>query len=876
MSITGCVRIALALIVGSPLGGAQLLARDPIVCEARTEMSSDGAWSLRIEPDAIDGQGGTRYRLMHGAQESWAAALPVFLSEVVVTKSGTVFGLGLVDSTPENRSGEWHVLAIASDGRVLRDELTPRTVGISSCIPSTEEIVGVMALKSLLPIEERDQCFVTFVDGAGERLGEEWRRYRLSTGEALDRIRPRARLANSERARWLVAAEAVAGVPLVLAQWFARNQGKTWGFVYALYDADANVVWQLDLLEDLSGMGDASDDTLTRVMKAPSGCLHALSDSHFEIEMCVEARSARYHVTRIENGPWIVREVEKPALASEPIVTVEAPAPRHVEPIGMIELTADDPPRSAVHNMFDFAIDGQGRIVFERYSEERDEFELVRVNSTGDLVGSCPLKRSEESSEHTLAINEVCCTRGDSVLVEWDQYSPAAAIREVSLVDGSSRDLGIKTRGIYQIELKPDGGFVVSDHEALMSFDRAGKLLWRRTEADKLCGGRDFAIDRDGNIALCDARESDTPAFQFISSDGKVGRYTQLVDVPEGLRSGPWMDPQGAWLMDSRAGLVRVDASGRCGKPIAVHGPDGRPLDRDRVRIAPDKTIWFSSDGSLYHLNAEFVVDRVLGDATDSVALRSAVNVQLGPDGRIYALKRMSGEVFVLDQAGKRTNVIRPEPKDFSNGLVWSFYSAGPWMRVDDDGSLTIGNEERGLVDFDRDGKRLGHRAWEDPSRNFKQAGTERRWRISNSVALVGSDGVVVRETSKNLDGKWLLPCAGGVPAADGSVALFIGGAPHKEQDLLLATFSRDGALERVIPVGDGFEGSLAWDGKKAAFLSDNGLHVVDVATGEHRQVAISPGGPKRHGYGTVLQTHGGRELWVFDGSSRVYRYGAP
>lgn len=875
LMLSRCLGIPfLALNAGAQLPFGRFDFGAPI-CDPRPVSSADKVWSVGIEPGTIYGQGETSYTFSRNGAETWSGTLPIYLREAVVTSEGTLAGWGWTGDPTNHFGGALHVVIVAHDGRVLLDEVTPRRIALPTCMEDSGIDPNVFVVLGMHPIEERDQLIVRFSDGEAKRSGEEWRRYRLSSGQPIDRFRPCVRMENGKPIRSSLVQRIVPSTPLVLSQWSRLGNGDgNWGFRWILCDTEANAVWDLDLPTDISDIGENGYETYSEVVKAPNGGILDLGERTFEIRLCAESRRARFEVVRASDGSWDVREIERNALAAtappaDASSQLETEAPKSILPLGLIDLTADDPPRSEAHHVCDFDIDDQSRFVFSRRVGSKSDFDIVRLRSNGTSFDVRRLPAREVQGHWT---GDARWIQGDELIAIWNFHPYGHKLCLFSLADGSLRELPESVGySFHQIERKSDGGFVVLGDDGLMSFDAQCRLLWRRTKSEQLCGGEHFAQDARGRIVVQDFNYSDGSAIQHISCEGRIGAYENLLEAPDDMFAGIRADPRGAWWMTCVAGWVRVDAVGRCAAPLVVHKPDGRPLLPDTVRTLADGSAWASCDGSLFHLTPELEVDRVLGDTTDDLALREVAIVHVDEQGTIHAVSEMTANIFVLDDHGKRLRTIRADPVDFPNGIN----TADAHLVVNDDGSLIVDNPS-GHVRYDAEGKQLGPRSKTPSSVLLRQAGTGRNWSTSNGVSLIDGSGKVVRRVEKSLDGTWLLARGVAATASDGSMATFVAHGDRSRDGSALAVFGREGELKYVLPTGNGQANEIAWNGRHAAFIDEGKLCLLDPATGSRKTIRIATNGFEPSGYSQIFLVREGHEVWLFDGRSRIYRYAVP
>jgi hypothetical protein len=246
--------------------------------------------------------------------------------------------------------------------------------------------------------------------------------------------------------------------------------------------------------------------------------------------------------------------------------------------------------------------------------------------------------------------------------------------------------------------------------------------------------------------------------------------------------------------------------------------------------------------------------------------------VRVDGHGTIHAVSGRTGDVFVLDDKGKRLRTLRADPSDFPDGL--RAYRAH--VDVHEDGALIVGDEDGGSVAYDAEGKRSGARSKAVQPSLLRQAGTGRTWNTSKGVALIDANGSVVRRVEKSPDGAWLIAWGDGATALDGSFAVFVRDAGHSQGDSALATFGRDGELKHVWPLGFSGAPELAWDGKLAAYIVDGKLCLVDAATGAKKALTIATDGFEPSAYSPLFLVREGREVWLFDGRSKIHRYAVP
>lgn len=79
-----------------------------------------------------------------------------------------------------------------------------------------------------------------------------------------------------------------------------------------------------------------------------------------------------------------------------------------------------------------------------------------------------------------------------------------------------------------------------------------------------------------------------------------------------------------------------------------------------------------------------------------------------------------------------------------------------------------------------------------------------------------------------------------------------------------------------VSPLGSGCVAKLSWDGNRAAHVADGKLCLFDAATGAQKTLTIATDAFEPSEYSSIFLVRDGREVWLFDGRSKIHRYAVP
>jgi len=309
------------------------------------------------------------------------------------------------------------------------------------------------------------------------------------------------------------------------------------------------------------------------------------------------------------------------------------------------------------------------------------------------------------------------------------------------------------------------------------------------------------------------------------------------------------------------------------GQAVRVRSSDGGKVRFHSLRSDRHGRFWGRTTAGLVRFDDEGRVDRILGDDPSTDSLRRVGLVHVDARGTTYALSAGSGILAVIGTDGKRLRTHR---------LLAGDYEYGPCgfetrLVTDADGSVLYGEGATLSVVFGRDGGatrlRDGRHDAPAPLLLF-QPKRDRAWHVSGTLTLAQRNGTPLKIIEKDAQGRWLTFMGPGAVAPDGSIA--IPATSRWDRSGSIHVVSSDASSIRSLDTASGIHSGVAWDGARLAYGNEGRLHLLDVDSARERVFPLIQPGRDEVTVESVHFVSRKREIWVFDGVRRMYRYACP
>jgi len=763
---------------------------DPAVLNPRHYRSPSGKYLLHVDPADRYGRGDAAYRVAKSGEDVWSDRLPFTLHEAGITDDGVVGGYaythgsgGFGKAGLGEGPGEFLVVIIDAGGKIRLKESTQREASRFLHTAPNPAAAGLFVDGA------NDRLVVRVEDPDVNRRVETWRVYRLSTGAEAGRLQPKQLMAHPKPARFVIDAKPVAGSPLTLLHWW-RYDGRHVGARFTLVDSAAKPVWSLDLKKDYETAGDrTAADRLRDFIHRQGALLRVDQPGQFELLFAADSKRVTFSVKQGLDKNWVVAEVSRAPFS---FVSLKREAPgipeRPLKSLGEIVLQQKQLPVHPIRDLWDFVLDGRGRIAFLRHEQEGAQ-SFVLVDASGELLHELALDFDDEPDA---ASSSCTWVGGNRFVITRSEYGVEGKAKAWWL-DAETGDMqpipGFDCPPVESIDGSPDGSFVVlgtmryqyTMTDMLCGFDPKGKREWTIDEgqprdADLLFSPEDATVTSSGEVAVVDnIRKS----IQFFDRRGK---YLRTIDLEQtwGRRpnylAGIANDVKGQVLVHDFHGtppFVRLAPDGTVKDGFRPKYADGRGFaTRGDVQVSVDGRLWTSDGHALLRLDDAGVVDLVLGDIPQADRLGKIAGLTIDRRGLIYAVDSRTGSVHVFDFDGQPLHVCQTKSTDFSEEPF------DPPITVTDDGHVYLGSETLGgsrqdrYLHFSPDGTRLGFIRLKG-QQCYVQPGTGNVLALDYDEAyLVDAAGDTIRTIRRNADGNWLQSLERAAVAADGSFAI--------------------------------------------------------------------------------------------------------
>jgi hypothetical protein len=819
----------------------------PPVLDPGTYRSANGVFELDVDPGEPDGSGPGRYRLERNGTVVWETGHPFTFFDAAVADDGTVAGVsysrGLSGGAYGEDHGDLRLVVLDPSGTLRFEHVMPRRESrVLHGLPLPQS-------KGVLLDETNGRVLLRIIpDTSGTPGLETWWLHDLRTGsapttfdpQALDRdyLRDIRRLNEASR---------------FLAHWDSDRLSR-----FAVLTPDLRPVWTYEIPRD-------SQNEPHR-----GGSIEAVTHEGFSLELRDLSYVIDFTVSS-RDGVLRVAETGRRALVP-PADPLMAARELRLPLLGTIELGADAADRSAVRSVYDFDIDGQGRLGFVRCAP--GAFALVLVDDRGRVLSEVPLADFEDGCAAAAWLG------GDVWVVATRSGSGKPARLEAVDLRSRTKRTFAEMEADYLFSLRGNGGrgLLILDGDVLRVLDSDGKEIVRLrhdyNDESALFSPEDMTTTPTGEILVLDNIRG---AVQVFRADGS---YAETIDLESALgKEASYPDsiaasPKGGfavWDFGSPLPLFRLAEGGALVSERAPRYDDGRATGPLRnLRYAPDGALWASDGEALVRLNEEGIVDAVVGARPSNNRLTEAAATVRDRAGRFYLADRRTGSVHVFEPTGAFSHRCDPARGDFEGPL------RDVQLSVSGDGTAYLSDgDKKHYVVFDA----AGHRTGTLPKRIdtikedwFGQPRGLDRWVITmDELYLTDAEGKILHRIRRHGDRTWLDAPAGAAVASDGSVALLTGHASDFGASATLGMFNVDG--EAV--TAKRFSALPS----SASIAFDSGLIVLGI---EGRLVLLDAGGEPLGriatdvGYDRDSWNHFlvGDELQLLDLSRRVvYRY---
>ncbi|RYD77219.1 MAG: hypothetical protein EOP84_15830 [Verrucomicrobiaceae bacterium] len=600
----------------------------PQVLNVKTYASASGKHVLEVDPTDLYGRGPGNYRMMIEGKEVWSAALPFTLYDAKITNDGTTIGYAYqhgkdgfaIKGGYSAGAGTLHVVILDPRGGVRLNQITEREHSAFFHSPPDPVVKGIL-------LHETED---TVTIRATTWMEETWWTYRISDGIALQRF-PLKGTAQYLSARRPSGAVPLPGMPLNLL----HAQHNDWateraGALFLLVDQEGKTVWSLDLPDDYTASG---DDLLKwrirRTLEENGAILEVGQEGRFSLWFAAESKKVTFQVSRTEGEKtgWNVVEVAREPYEIPTEKETPPPLPeRPLKHLGSFKLQADllGKPISGVGK---FEFDSSGRIGMVRWDKEKATYLFVLLDPVGKPVTEAPIPavRVKEGKAQML----LAFLGGEKwVIIETDFFGKESSqVWWFDVVTNTlSGAMALDCPDIEAVTALGDGGFVAlgtrhfpnTRTDEVHAVDAIGQTRWKWVERgydgkeSSLISPKDLTVTRDGEIAVLDNIGRKVQFFDASNTHRRTVDLEKVWGREPNYPTGIMPDVEGGFIVFDFNGaerFVRMKSDGSMRGPLQPRYQDGRKVDADRIRIAPDGRLWTTDGQALLRLNAEGIVD---------------------------------------------------------------------------------------------------------------------------------------------------------------------------------------------------------------------------------------------------------------------------
>lgn len=878
------VLTTIAALVVVPVGSARTSEGPPPVLDAKTYRSPHGTCELFVDPSHLNGQGAADYIVRKHGKELWAGRREFSLWDAAITDEGVVAGYAYSygqrgwpprDNRPiDPNPGTTSTLIIDPAGKLLLNEIVKRDNKEFGFPDHTALGLFVDAVSDRFGVRYRSPNWNDY--------GETWEIYSLKNArkeKSLTIKRPNGLQSNYPS---IAGACAVPGSSLTLVRWHADSP-KTKESLYLLIDAEGREVWRELLIDDLSGL---SDQDAYEARWAP--LMEAIDQpGMFTIQSVKRAESVTYVAKADAASPsgWSVTESNrrpwKPLIGKQGR-SIDSYPSIELRPMGTVTLESAPPGASFdFGHVHQFVIDSKGRFAWLKWGHGK-EVRFVRFDPQANEMLEVPLELGHEVS----TVPGLAWIDADRwLLLTMTGYDDKptyawwfdAATRKTAPITEYN---GPGCAGFsVPPQRTPDGGFFVTgDRNRPATLFNTHAVSVSQVDIDSSLP-QDAAVSSNGVIGVLEGAGRD-----HILRAGKDGKALEPIDIAKSFGAKPnylsnlSADVEGGWIVhdfNAKIPIWRLDRDGNVKSKFEPRYEDGRTFRIGDVKIAPDGSLWTTDGGALLRLNAEGVVDKIIGPDPDTPALGDSCATTLDFLGRFWVVDRRTSAAHAFDANGKRTLVLKPDPTDFKTDGGLGCIAVGRDGIYWNNGSTL---REGGFVHFDSEGKRVGLLKYvADQFKEewlFKPGSTERWVTGYTDMFLISQDGAIKRKVSKHASGQWLGSVGQAAVAPDGAVAVV--GEPMSGpwwEPGRVSVYDAEGSPVRsfVLP-GQWRFSRVAFNGKHVAATSGGSVLICSLKSGECSRFRPEPDRPEEEAWWQLFSTPDGRELWLFESQTKTIR----
>jgi hypothetical protein len=844
--------LSTCLLAVVPSNAASRRGPDAILQPA-TYRSPDGHWTLDVDPSRRDGGGAGVYAVKNDGQLAWSGGRPWTFWDATVTNGGFVGGYAYTGGVGRS-DGDFHIVVVSPRGEVRAEERVPRK--------SSRVIDGgpLPTGSSIVYLEAAERLIFRFFDDDEKNPGEQWIGYQLPDAKEVFRKRPQAQLEPSKASLYRPVIQPVRGTPLFVAQWERYDFGGAsshQGAHFGLFDADADLVWQLVRPDDWDLGDETATDRLQDRMREGAGLLEVSAPRQFALWAPASHERLEFEVKPApgETPPWKVTDLgskPQPDLVGEHGAPVGAVPELHLEERAVVDLeSGTSGPASPIRDIAAFAFESAQALRVVRKETAPNEFTLLHVDAAGQVLGEhkVTIDGSQADiqiqwwpvSDHVWVVTQSPYGAG-AKSIAWSVDDRSASVSALSAFDFPS---------IKDLAGFGDGRFVVLGTERteytmtdlVGAFDAAGTLAWKvgggfgGNTPESLLSPESLAVTGDGRVLLVDNIRKTLQLFD------QSGHFVRSVDLEKALGQAPnypsrvtWDVDNGVLLQDfdGKPPLWRLDAADAVRGKLTPTLRDGRAMYdlQLHARVAPDGRIWSTDGARLLRLDEKGVVDLELGDTVSPEKLGDPAVAAIDALGRVLIQDRKTGAVHVFSPEGKRIFVGKPAPQDVGSTNLLDAIGATRG------GGVMVHHGKGEFILFGPQGEPLGVRG--GVPHDFSASpvtGMGAGTRYGDGWLLYDENWKELKHFERRPDRFWIQHLSQPAFGPDGTIAMVEHGTLPTAKDGFgaLLVYSQSSGDGRILPLSEGIAAhSVVLSRTRAVLFSwDPECWVLDLQTGK-------------------------------------------
>lgn len=855
----------------------------------RVIASESGEYSLKLDPSDLNARFHANYTLSHNDQPLWTKELPFTLLEAAVTKTGHIVGYAYTHGEEgfgkdhDTGNGDFVVAIIDRDGKPLlvdKHEREDSRFFHSDPDPTAKGMV----------VDEANDRLIVRVRNPDLNIREEaWWPYKISSGKALPITSPTL-LSKTKADPSPIHVRTVKGTNLYLVQWWlVRFPEGSIGTMFSLHEENGVEVWSMSLPNDYTLPNEDEQSALQKQIWADGAILANPPPKTFSLHFYADKARVNFEVGQDKKGEWSVQEKSREAFrnnkSNPPALDQPAQSllPKKHEAIYQsIELkpfkAKQTHPIRNIHSGFDF--DSDGNIGFVRH-ESGSEGKFLLVDTVGKVLTTIPLAVEPEKGSNWDGVAFVGENRFILTLSGRGVEAEAKAWKIDTNKKSLTRLTEFKSPAVECIAGGADGSFVVLACErskytmtdSVSKHDSNGRRLWTIPESYEdfpraLFSPESLCVSDTGEVLVLDNIKKKVQVFH---ADGTYSRVIDLEEqwgrepnYPTEIASAPdhgllVYDFQGSpsMVMMRASGAPRLSFDAR----FPMNGPGVVP--HSEPKMDAEGRVWMSDGDNILRLDADGIVDRVLGEVADSETMGEVASVAIDREGNIAALSRRTSVVHLFDRNGVFQRAYMDEPaRGFAIDPVHFGENGDFYIKANEE------YEASKVIRFSSDGVQREELQFAyGRVQPFGITGSflsEDR----SSVSIIKSNGELVRKIERQPDGNWLEDVDGIKVARNGEFAVLtthFNSVPKLPNSINLFSATGDPIRTLAFPNLQRFAG-FDFEGETIVVCSPKAIVVYD-SQGKAK-VSLDYPGKKKEGSWQVTLTKAGRELVLVDGNA--------